>query len=189
MKKTFDFLNKIIKLIFDLILFFIKGGVYAARRKGVTVGANCRIYIYSFGSEPFLIRIGESVTITSGVKFITHDGSTGLVCNERRKRYQKYAPINIGNNVFIGVNSIILPGVNIGSNVVIAAGSVVTKDVPDNSVFGGNPASQIMTFENFSRRISSYCVNDEELDGVEDYEARVLLALQISTQRKAQKKM
>ena len=57
--------------------------------------------------------------------------------------------IDIKNNVFIGSNSIILPGVTINSNVIVAAGSVVTKSVPSNSVVGGNPAKVICTFDEF----------------------------------------
>ena len=49
-------------------------------------------------------------------------------------------PVRIGNNVWIGGNSVIAPGVTIGDNVVVGAGSVVTKDVPDNVVVVGNPA-------------------------------------------------
>ena len=57
-------------------------------------------------------------------------------------------PVNIGNDVWIGGNVTILPGVNIGNNVVIAAGAVVTKDVPDNSLIGGVPAKIIRQLEN-----------------------------------------
>ena len=57
-------------------------------------------------------------------------------------------PVNIGNDVWIGGNCTILPGVTIGNNVVIAAGAVVTKDVPDNSVVGGVPAKVIKQIEN-----------------------------------------
>lgn len=59
------------------------------------------------------------------------------------------APIQIGNNVFIGCNVTILPNVQIGNNVIIAAGSIVTKDVPDNSVVGGNPAKVIGNFSEY----------------------------------------
>jgi len=52
-------------------------------------------------------------------------------------------PVTIGDNVFIGMNSIILKGVNIGNNVRIAAGSVVTKSIPANQIWGGNPAAFI----------------------------------------------
>lgn len=86
------------------------------------MGKNCRIYIKNWGSEPFLVTIGDHVTVTSGVKFITHDGSTCLVKDEYGKRYQRFTPIQVGSHVFIGVNSIIMPGVSIGSNVVISAG-------------------------------------------------------------------
>lgn len=182
----FGTLKKVVRATADLVFFFVKGGVYAARRKGVTVGNNCRIYIHSFGSEPFLISMGDSVTITSGVKIITHDGSTGLVRDEQGRRYQRYAPVKIGNNVFVGVNSVILPGVTIGSNVVVAAGSVVTRDVPDNNIVGGVPARHIMSFQAFSERIAASCANDGELDHVPEYRARVALAMQIEAERRSQ---
>ncbi len=177
------YLIKQIKFLVDFIFFFVKGGVYAARRKGVKVGHNCRIYIYSFGGEPFLISLGDNVTITSGVRIITHDGSTGLVRNKLGQRYQRYAPVKIGSNVFVGVNSVILPGVTIGSNVVIAAGSVVTRDIPDNYVVGGSPAKLITGFNEFSERISLSCVNDSEISHVSDYEDRVHLAIKIQAER------
>lgn len=57
-------------------------------------------------------------------------------------------PVTIGNDVWVGGNVTILPGVTIGNNVVVAAGAVVTKDVPDNCVVGGVPAKVIQTIEN-----------------------------------------
>jgi acetyltransferase-like isoleucine patch superfamily enzyme len=178
--------KKVVRTTADLAFFFVNGGVYAARRKGVTVGNNCRIYIHSFGSEPFLISMGDYVTITSGVKIITHDGSTGLVRDEQGRRYQRYAPVKIGNNVFVGVNAVILPGVTIGSNVVVAAGSVVTRDIPDNNIVSGVPARHIMSFQAFSERIASSCANDSEIVHVLEYRARVALAVQIETERRRQ---
>lgn len=62
---------------------------------------------------------------------------------ERISGYEYGKPVNIGNNVWIGGNSVINPGVTIGNNVVVASGSVVTKDIPDNVVVGGNPAKII----------------------------------------------
>lgn len=52
-------------------------------------------------------------------------------------------PITIGNRVWIGGNSVVLPGITIGDDVIVAAGSVVTKDVPSNWIVGGNPARKI----------------------------------------------
>lgn len=66
-----------------------------------------------------------------------------------RRNYGAFAkPVRIGNDVWIGGNVTILPGITIGNNVVIAAGAVVTKDVPDNSLIGGVPAKLIRKLEN-----------------------------------------
>ncbi|BCN31126.1 O-acetyltransferase [Anaeromicropila herbilytica] len=66
----------------------------------------------------------------------------------RRKHLGIAKPVNIGNDVWIGGNVTILPGVTIGNNVILAAGAVVTKDVPDNCVAGGVPAKVIRTLVN-----------------------------------------
>jgi acetyltransferase-like isoleucine patch superfamily enzyme len=85
------------------------------------------------------IILGDNVTICDRVRMLTHDYSPVAV----KKEPEKVAGITIGNNVFIGIDSIILPGVKIGDNVVIGAGSVVAKDVPSNCVFAGNPARKV----------------------------------------------
>lgn len=155
------------------------GGVRNARRLGVTVGKDCRIYTTRFGSEPFLITIGDRVTVTSGVVFLTHDGSTWLVRDEQGRRYQKFGPVTVGNEVFIGVNAIIMPGVSIGNRVVIAAGAVVTRDVPDDSVVAGVPARVIGQFGDLDRKIRETCVNDAQLAAARNYEERVMTALRL----------
>lgn len=169
--------------IFGIVYRTLFGGVAFARRSGISVGSGCRIYTTQFGSEPFLITIGDRVTITSGVKILTHDGSTWLV-RDNGSRYQRYAPVVIGNDVFIGVNAIIMPGVCIGSRVVVGAGSVVTRNVDDNSVVAGNPAKVIGTYEAFENKIRTSCVNDIELDGISDYEDRVHRAIQLQDRKK-----
>lgn len=70
-----------------------------------------------------------------------------LTAMARRGKYAYAKPVTIGNDVWIGGNCVILPGVTIGHNVVIAAGAVVTRDVPDNTLVGGNPARPIRTLE------------------------------------------
>lgn len=171
---------KILYKIYELIYFYLKGSIEYARFKGVKVGEGCRLYIKSWGSEPFLVTIGDRVTITSGVKLITHDGSTWLIRDHDNSRYQKYAPIVIGSDVFIGVNTIVMPGVTIGSNVVIGAGSVVTKDIPSNSVAVGNPARVVSTFDQLDAKIRQNCINDKELHSVSDYKQRVYKAIELS---------
>ena len=77
----------------------------------------------------------------------------------RRQHLGISKPVRIGNDVWIGGNCTILPGVTIGNNVVVAAGAVVTKDVPDNCVVGGVPAVKIRDIENdvyeYNRNLSS----------------------------------
>jgi acetyltransferase-like isoleucine patch superfamily enzyme len=122
-----------------------------ARSLGVTIGEDCRLLNLTpgtFGSEPYLVKLGNHVTITSGVVFSTHDGGVWVF----RREYPNidvFAPIIVGDNVFIGINTILLPGINIGNNVVIGAGSVVTKNIPDNSVAVGTPARVIKSIEEY----------------------------------------
>ncbi|UHG93162.1 acyltransferase [Spirosoma oryzicola] len=162
--------------VFYFVLSLIKGTSYYARKVGVKVGHDCRLYIRRFGSEPFLIEIGNNVTITKGVTFITHDGSTCLVKDLKGRRYL-YKKIIIGNNVFIGMNTLLLPGVRIGNNVVIGAGSVVSKSIPDNTIVGGSPAKFITTFDSYKEKVLTSCVSDIDIDYTLSYEDRVLKLL------------
>lgn len=177
-------ISRLIAEVADMFVFFWKGGVAHARRKGVTVGAGCRIYTRIFGSEPFLISIGDRVTITSGVRLLTHDGSTWLIRDADGNRYQRYLPLKIGDDVFVGVDAIIMPGVTIGSRVVIGAGSVVTRDVPDGVVIAGNPARVIRDFDSFSKDVCATCINDLELAGIRDFRERVEFAVRNRQERK-----
>lgn len=90
----------------------------------------------------WLIEIGNNVTMAPRVHILCHDASTKAFLN-----YTKIGRVTIGDNVFIGAESVVLPGVTIGSNVVIGANSTVTHDIPDNSVAVGNPAQIISTLD------------------------------------------
>jgi acetyltransferase-like isoleucine patch superfamily enzyme len=151
---------------------YFKGGVSNARHLGAHVGEGCRIYTSHFGSEPFLISIGNKVTITSGVKLITHDGSTWLMNDEKGRRYS-YQRVTIGNNVFIGVNSIIMPGVNIEDNTIIAAGSVVTKSIPKGKIVAGVPAIIIGEYKDLEKKMLEEYVSDKDIDSNKSYELRI----------------
>ena len=159
-------------LLKKFYLLYTKGTVGYARKIGVTVGENCRLFTSKFGSEPFLIKIGNKVTITSGVKFINHDGSTWLMRDEKGRRYL-YQRIDIGNNVFIGVNSIIMPGVKIEDNVIVAAGSVITKSIPSGVIVAGVPAKIIGSYSEIEKRMLDLYVSDKDLNNKLNYEERV----------------
>ena len=116
------------------------------RSQGVQIGENCAIdYSASFGSEPYLISLGNHVRVNQGVQFITHDGGVWVLreLKEEYKDIDLFGRISVGNNVHIGTNTIIMPGVHIGSNCIIGCGAIVTRDVPDNSVAVGVPARVI----------------------------------------------
>lgn len=131
------------------------------RLRGVKIGINCDIdKRANFGSEPWLIQLGDNVRITKGVEFITHDGGLWTLrkMGVLDKESVKYGNIRIENNCNISWNVIIMPNVCIGKNSVIAAGAVVTKNVPNNSVWGGVPAKMIETIETYHSKISGCCV-------------------------------
>ena len=116
-----------------------------------SVGKNFFFQPRIIPDEPKLISFGDNVSVASGVTFVTHDVIDKVLnkMDYNSTFYYNCAPIKIGNNVFIGCNVTILPNIKIGNNVIIAAGSVVTKDVPNNSVIGGNPAKIISTFDEY----------------------------------------
>jgi acetyltransferase-like isoleucine patch superfamily enzyme len=123
-----------------------------ARKIGVTVGEKCRfIGSPDWGSEPWLISIGNHTETSCHVVFITHDGATWCFRDtDEYKGVIKYGRIRIGDNCFIGAHSMILPGVTIGNNSIVAAGSIVTKSIPTGEVWGGVPAKYIMKTKEYA---------------------------------------
>lgn len=135
--------------------------LWRLKRAGLQIGSGTRIIGRSdFGGEPYLVSIGNDVTISAGVTFITHDGGTWVFRRERKyKDIIKYGRITIHNNCFIGLKTILMPGVEVGPNSVIAAGSIVTSDIPANTVYGGVPARQLMTRNEYIARSVAQCPN------------------------------
>lgn len=147
-----------LKHFFNYYLIHRADPVAYLRDQGAQIGENCSLLggIVVFNSaEPYLIRIGDNVTITQGVLFVTHDGGTRVFRNSNpawTDRTVMMGTIEIGNNVFIGVGSIILPNVKIGSNVVIGAGSIVSKSIPSDVVAFGSPAHVVSTIAEYETR-------------------------------------
>ena len=109
-----------------------------AKMQGVQIGERTKLIDNpNWGSEPYLISIGDDCLISGGVTFTTHDMSVRVFNNlQPGLNVRKYGRIRIGNNCFIGMKSMILPNVTIGDNCVVAAGAVVTRNIPDNEVWG-----------------------------------------------------
>ena len=112
------------------------------RKRGLELGQNVNIEkgVVIEPSMPWLVTIGNNVTLGPQVYILAHDASTKIPMG-----VTKVGRVTIGNNVFVGARTIILPNVSIGDNVVIGAGSIVSKDIESNSVVVGNPARKIST--------------------------------------------
>lgn len=129
------------------------------KKRGVRIGENVAIYTSDIdGGYGFLIDIGDRVTITNAT-ILAHDAST-----KRMLGYTKVGRVRIGNDVFIGYGSIILPGVTIGSHVIVGAGTVVREDVPEDSVVIGNPAKVICSMSEYIQK------NKKRLDTMPKYD-------------------
>lgn len=118
-------------------------------RRGLIIGENTHIYSIEGidGGWPWLIQIGNNVTISSNVTILAHDASTNVVhCATKLGR------VVIGDNVFIGTGSIVLCNTKIGDNVIVGAGSVVTHDLPSNTVYAGSPARYICSIEEYQKK-------------------------------------
>lgn len=101
-----------------------------------------------WASEAYLITVGSDVTIAHHVVFHTHDGGVRVFRNNF-PGMNVYGKITIGNNVFIGSDTIIMPNVSIGNNVVIGSGSVVTNNIPDGVVAAGVPARPLKSIKEY----------------------------------------
>ncbi|MBE5991552.1 MAG: acyltransferase [Paenibacillaceae bacterium] len=137
------------------------------RKQGVVIGSNCSVSSdVVFGTEPYLISIGNNVRLTSKVQFITHDGSIwvlrnlGLVSREA----DLYGIITIGNNVNIGWNTVILPGITIGDNCIIGANSVVTHNIPNNCVVAGSPARIVKSLDDYYLKVKDKILLTKGMD-------------------------
>ena len=142
------------------------------RSLGMSIGDDVSIYAPTKTlideSYPWMIAIGNNVKIAQGAIILTHDYSWSVL-----KRYNDgqilgaSGKVQIGDNVFIGMNAIITRGVTIGNNVIIGAGSVVTKDCLDNGVYAGNPAKRIAEIDEFLNKRQAAQIEEARILAVE----------------------
>lgn len=162
-KKIKESLNKIIypnKYSSDAYVEYL-------RRNGAEIGNNTT-FIYPKNTvvdeqKLEFIKIGDDCCITSGVVILAHDWSYSVLARVYNDAPGKQRVTNIGNNVFIGMNSIILMGANIGDNVIIGAGSVVSGRIDSNSVYAGNPARKICTLDDHYKKLSNDYINSAKV--------------------------
>lgn len=130
--------------------------IHYLRKTGVRIGERTVIFsprsVMIDPTRPWMIEIGDDVKITHGVIILTHGFDWSVLKGVYGDVLGSSGKVTIGNNVFIGMNSIILKGVTIGNNVIIGAGSIVNKDIPDNCVAAGNPARVIMSLEAYHEK-------------------------------------
>lgn len=160
-------MNKIYRAIYRKLCplkYVQKVGIVFSGKRGIN-----SLHIYGnvdWGTEPWIITLGDNVFLTDGVKFITHDGGT-LLYRDRIPDLEITKPIVVGDSVYIGNNVIILPGVHIGNNVIIGAGAVVTKNIPNNSVAVGIPAQVIKTADEYLEKAKRESLHLGHLKGRE----------------------
>ena len=121
---------------------------------GAKIGNNVRAFSPITSAESYLLTIGDNVTIASGVHFITHDNSAIKIYEDAT---DFVGPIKIGNNVFVGAYSVLLPGISIADNCIIGAGSVVVKSCAESgTIIAGNPAKPIGTVDKMREKYNEY---------------------------------
>lgn len=165
---------QILKRIIDLWRYLIYSPNKYAKYIGVNIGVDNFIPDKKcWSSEPYLITIGNHCQITSGVRLFTHGG--GNVARDKYPDFDVFGKIVIGDWVYIGSGSLIMPGVTIGDNVLVAAGSVVTRSVPPRTIVAGNPARVVGTVDDYIERNLPYNLNSKGLTRLE--KRRFLLSL------------
>jgi maltose O-acetyltransferase len=126
------------------------------KKLGVKIGSSSAVLYPSYvdGRWPYLLEIGNHVTISINTTILTHDAATAFAGD-----MVKIGRVIIHDHCFIGADCTILCNVQIGPNSIVGAGSVVSGDIPPNSVYAGNPAKFICTVDEFMQK-HRMCVKD-----------------------------
>lgn len=147
----FDGLSAVIKEIFGKSEdAFVNPPFHCDYGKNIEVGKNFFANYNCTILDIAKVKIGDNCQIAPNVSIYT--AGHPVHPDTRNSAYEYGKEVTIGDNVWLGGNAVICPGVNIGNNVVIGAGSVVTKDIPDWAIAAGNPAKIIRFITEEDRR-------------------------------------
>ena len=159
-RSDFDEIGKIVKeLLGKSEGAFVNPPFYCDYGSHIEVGKNFFANYNCTIIDVAKVKIGDNCQMAPNVAIYTAGHPIHPV--SRNSMYEYGISVTIGDNVWIGGNTVILPGVHIGDNVVIGAGSVVTKDIPDWSVAVGNPCRVVKTITEEDRK---YYYKDREFD-------------------------
>jgi len=165
-------LINILKIFFNKILQVYEVSKYDThtiaekfRKQGAKIGKNCSIQIRHLASEPYLVEIGDNVSIAADVTFITHDGAS-VIFREEIPPLRYFGKIVIEDNCFIGSGAIIMAGVRIGKNSIVGGNAVVIRNVQPGSIVIGNPAIRVSTVEKYEER----CLQEWNRQGLTKFE-------------------
>jgi acetyltransferase-like isoleucine patch superfamily enzyme len=150
--------------------------------RGMKIGKRTRfVGSHDFGTEPFLITVGDDCLIANDASFLTHDGAIqiplvrdGSSFDAVYSKQSRFGKIIIGNNCFIGYRAILLPGTYIGDNTIVAAGSVVRGEFPSDVVIGGNPGKILQGLTEYESKNRGYIIDLTEKKKFETRKAKIL---------------
>lgn len=145
-------ISRLRQLAYRCLREYRMGGVKQLVKRGLTLGKNFQFEkgLLIDKIYPHLIEIGDDVIFSADVKILAHDAGLKNIMGIVR-----IGRVSIGNRVFVGLGTIVLPNVTIGDNVIIGAGSVVSKNIPSNSVCAGVPAKVICSLDEYKKKILS----------------------------------
>lgn len=159
-------LYKFRRLIFKLFPHLMKSKDYIEWLKANDIEVGDGTYFFSPCTttvdvqRPWMLKIGRYCKITAGVIILCHDYSRSVLRRAYGEIVGEARKTLIGDNVFIGMNSIILMGSSIGNNVIVGAGSVVSGKIPDNTVVAGNPAKVICKLDDYYHKRKSKTIDE-----------------------------
>ena len=145
--------------------------IYWLIHKGVIIGEGT----WFFGNvnvdvtRPFLVEIGKNCVLTDGVILLTHGYDWAVLRERYGEMISSSGKVVLGDNVFVGPNSIILKGTKIGNNTIIGAGSIVTHDIPSDCVAAGNPCNVIMSLDEYYKKRKRVYVEEAKKYALEIY--------------------